>query len=87
VLDVNNDTYTPIRGPIYSKRMGDFFQADIRFDKKWVYNTWVLTGYLDIENATNRSNPQEINYSYDYRQSATVTGLPIMPIFGVKAEF
>jgi hypothetical protein len=87
VFDVDNDVYTPLRGPIYSKRMGAFFQADVRFDKKWVYDTWILTGYLDIENVTNQSNPQQINYSYDFSQSAKVTGLPIMPILGIKAEF
>ncbi len=87
VFDVDNDVYTPIRGDIYSQRMGDFFQADVRFDKKWVYDKWILTGYLDIENVTNRQNPQQINYSYNYQQSATVTGLPLFPTLGVKAEF
>ncbi len=87
VLDVDNDVYTPTRGPVYSQRLGAFFQADVRLDKKWVYDTWILTGYLDIQNVTNRKNPEQINYSYDYQQSATVTGLPIFPILGVKAEF
>jgi hypothetical protein len=87
VFDVDNDVYTPIRGDIYSQRMGAFFQADVRFDKKWVYDRWILTGYLDIENVTNQKNPQQINYSYNYQQSATVTGLPIFPTLGMKAEF
>jgi len=87
IFDIDNDTYTPIRGDIYSRRMGAFFQADIRLDKKWIYDTWILTGYLDIENVTNRANPQEVNYSYDYQQSAVVSGLPILPTFGVKMEF
>ena len=36
--DVDNDIYAPVRGDIYSQRMGAFFQADVRFDKKWVYD-------------------------------------------------
>jgi len=87
ILDINNDVYTPVRGAVYSKRMGDFFQADVRFDKKWIYDRRILTAYLDIENVTNRSNPQQINYSYDYQRSATVTGLPIFPTLGIKVEF
>jgi outer membrane receptor protein involved in Fe transport len=85
--DVNNDVYDPIRGDIYSRRMGAFFQADVRADKKWVFDRLILTGYLDIENITNQKNPQEIRYSYSYQQSEKVTGLPIYPTLGIKAEF
>ena len=87
IYDANNDVYTPIRGPIYSQRMGSFFQADLRFDKKWIKDTWILTAYFDLENVTNRKNPQEVTYSYDYSRSTTVSGLPIFPTLGVKAEF
>ncbi len=87
IFDVNNDVYTPVRGPVYSQRMGAFFQADVRFDKKWIYDRWIITGYLDIENVTNRSNPEQINYSYNFQQAAVVTGLPVFPTFGVRAEF
>ena len=87
ILDVDNDTYTPIRGPIYSQRIGPFFQTDIRLDKKWVYNTWMLSVYLDIENVTNNSNPQAVLYSYNYQQSTTISGLPIFPTLGLKVEF
>jgi hypothetical protein len=87
IFDSDGDKYTPIRGSIYSERMGSFFQADIRLDKKWIYDTWILTGYLDVENVTNRQNPQQINYSYDYSQQAVVTGLPILPTLGIKGEF
>jgi hypothetical protein len=86
-LDLNNDVYIPIRGGIFSERMGGFFQLDLRLDKKWIYNTWIMTAYLDIQNITNRENPERINYSYDYRQSGVVAGVPLLPTLGVKAEF
>ncbi|MCK9419751.1 MAG: TonB-dependent receptor plug domain-containing protein [Nitrospirae bacterium] len=85
--DVNSDLYVPARGDIYSARMGAFFQADLRFDKKWVYDRRIMTGYLDIQNITNQQNPQEIRYSYDYQQSEKITGLPIYPTLGIKLEF
>ena len=87
VFDADNDVYIPLRGDIYSQRVGPFFEIDIRFDKKWIYKTWILTAYLDVENVTNRSNPQQIDYSYNYQQTATVNGLPFFPTLGLKAEF
>jgi hypothetical protein len=86
-FDANNDVYIPTRGSIFSERLGGFFQVDIRLDKKWIYNTWIMTAYLDIQNVTNRENPERVNYSYDYRQSGVVAGLPLLPTLGVKAEF
>lgn len=87
ILDVDNDQYTPIRGALNSERLGAFFEIDARFDKKWIYNNWILTAYLDVENVTNQKNPQQLNYNYNYSQSAIITGLPFLPTLGVKAEF
>jgi hypothetical protein len=87
ILDVDNDSYTPVPGTIYSQRDGAFFETDIRIDKKWIYNRWILTGYLDIENITNQKNPVQLSYNYNYAQTATTTGLPILPTIGLKAEF
>ena len=67
--------------------MPNFWELDVRLDKKWIYNNWILTGYLDIENVTNHKNVEEINYSYNYQQQARVTGLPILPTIGIKGEY
>lgn len=85
--DSDGDVYVPKRGELYSKRYEPFFQLDFRIDRKWVYNTWILSSYLDIQNITNNKNPQSINYNYDYSEETTTNGLPILPIFGVKGEF
>lgn len=87
VYDVDNDKYVPVLGDIYSSRMGPFFQADVRVDKKWVYDRWIVTAYLDVQNITNQQNAEEIRYSYNYQRSEKVTGLPVYPTFGVKLEF
>jgi len=86
ILDVNNDSYVSIAGVTNSERKGTFFQTDIRIDKKWIYDKWILTGYLDIENITNAKNVAQISYNYNYSQTATVTGIPILPTLGFKAE-
>jgi hypothetical protein len=85
--DSDNDVYIPIMGSIYSQRFDAFKQLDFRIDRKFIYNTWILTAYLDILNITNSANSQNIEYSYDYSQNKKVRGLPILPTFGVKGEF
>ena len=86
-FDVNNDVYLPAKGDVYSQRLSPFFEVDIRFDKKWIYDKWILTGYIDVENVTNRANPQQVQYDYNYQQSTVVSGLPIFPSLGVRGEF
>lgn len=87
VFDADNDVYQPIRGAVFSQRLTPFFQADLRVDKKWVYEDWMLSLYLDILNATNRQNREGVSYSYDYSESAELAGIPIFPTFGLRAEF
>jgi hypothetical protein len=43
--------------------------------------------YLDIQNIYNHANPTGLQYNYNYRQSKPQQGLPILTIFGVRAEF
>lgn len=85
--DADNDVFIPIRGPIYSRRFDAFQQFDIRIDRKFIYDTWILTAYVDIQNLLNSQNAQNIEYSFDYSQNKKVRGLPILPTFGVKGEF
>ena len=87
VFDSDNDVFMPIRGASYSQRLAAFTSLDLRADKRWVYDRWVLSLYIDIQNVLNHSNPESVQYSYDYSTSATVAGLPILPTVGLKGEF
>ena len=87
IYNADNDFYSPIRGNFFSERFEDFFQLDLRVDKKFIYNKWILSAYLDIQNLTNSNNGQSISYSYDFSQSEQAAGLPILPIIGVRGEF
>ena len=62
-------------------------QLDVRLDKQWVFDRWLLDAYLDVQNATNHVNPEGIAYNYDYTQSKVNQGLPILPLLGLRAEF
>ncbi len=86
-FDSDNDVYIPVTGRIYSQRFDPFNQLDVRVDRKFIYDSWILTAYLDIQNLTNSRNSQNIQYAYDYKQNKKVRGLPILPTFGIKGEF
>jgi TonB family protein len=87
VFDSDADVYAPIYGKTNSRRQPAFHQLDVRLDKHWIFDTWVLTAYLDVQNAYNRENPEATRYNYDYTESDTVNGLPLIPSFGLRGEF
>ncbi|NDG85946.1 MAG: ligand-gated channel protein, partial [Proteobacteria bacterium] len=87
VGDLDNDVFIPVRGSLYNSRLDPFTMLDIRVDKTWIYDTWKLSLYLDILNVLSRQNVEGLQYSYDYSQSETVKGFPILPTFGLKGEF
>ncbi len=83
----NDNSYTPIYGPAYSDRLPAFHQLDVRLDKTWTFNRWKLLLYVDIQNVYNYRSAELWNYSYDYSQRQRVSGLPFLPVFGLKGEF
>ena len=85
--DVEQDRYLPVYGEPFSARNDPFRQLDLRIDKRWVFDTWILGAYLDIINVTWVDNAEGRRYNYDYTQSAPVLGLPIIPTLGVNARF
>ena len=87
VFDSDNDVYIPQRGALFSKRVSDFHQLDLRIDKKWILDEEIWSVYLDIQNLLNRQNTEQIQFSYDYATTQEVMGLPILPALGVKGEF
>jgi TonB family protein len=87
VFDSARVEYQPIYGRKFSSRSPMFYQLDVRIDKRWVFNSWMLNAYLDIQNMTNHTNVEGTQYSYDYSQSQTTSGIPIYPILGIRGEF
>jgi TonB family protein len=87
VFNSVTDEYDPVFGPVNSARQPSFVQLDVRLDKQWVFDRWLLDAYLDLQNATNHTNPEGIAYNYDYTQSNVSQGLPILPFLGLRAEF
>ncbi len=87
IQDANTGFYFPLPGEFFSRRLPDFLQLDVRLDKRFVYKDWMLAVYLDVQNATNRGNVEAVVYSFDYTHQAYLTGLPILPVLGVRGEW
>ena len=87
IFNANNASYTCIPGNPDTARAAGFFQADVRIDRRFVYDKWSFTPYLDIQNVTNRANPEAQFPNYNCQGYATLTGLPIFPTLGLRAEF
>ena len=83
----DDDIYRAIYGEVNSDRLDAFHQLDVRIDKKWTFNSWSLTAYLNVINAYNQENAEGISYAYDFSEQEKVAGLPILPVLGVKGEF
>jgi len=87
VLDSGSGTFVPVYGAVNSGRLPAFWQLDLRGDRTWTFQTWKLGLYLDVQNVTNRGNAEGYSYSFDYTRRTPATGLPILPILGVNAEW
>ena len=85
VFDSRTGTDEPVFGVHNSIRIPAFYQADIRVSKRFKFSeSSGLELYLDVQNVTNHSNPEEIVYNADYSKRSYITGLPILPVFGGK---
>ena len=86
VVNASADRYEPLFGAVNSARNPAFHQLDIRIDKRWVFQRWILDTYLDVQNVYNHRYAEGLQYSYDYTESKPQAGLPILTIFGVRGE-
>ena len=88
LFDADQGEYGEVLGGFRSDRMGPFFQFDIRIDKKYVYDKYILSAYFDVQNVNYfaYNSPEFYNYNFDYSERNTIGSL-IIPTFGLKCEF
>jgi len=91
VLGGYTNTFTnqsePIFGAQNSIRLPAFYSLDLRVEKMFVRGRNKLNLFLDVQNVTNRKNPEEIAYSADFSQRDYISGLPILAVMGARLEF
>jgi hypothetical protein len=86
--DARRDLYEPVFSIKQNGiRIPAFFQIDVRFAKRFEWKPVKLEVFLDVQNVTNRRNAEDIAYNYNYTNQANITGLPILPVIGARAEW
>ncbi len=79
--------YRPISGAAGSTRLPTFHQLDLRVDHTWLFNRWMLGVYLDVQNVYNQPNQEAVLNDYRFRTQTVVTGLPLIPVLGLKGSY
>lgn len=87
IWQADSNSFSGTFGPASSTRFRDFHQLDVRLDKNFVFKTWTLTAYLDVQNVYNQQNVEATFTDYRFRTEYEVPGIPILPVLGVKASF
>ena len=85
--DARDDIFQPLFGAHNGIRIPGFYQLDFRVERGFTLGKSKLNVFLDVQNVSNRSNAEEIAYSFDYSARKYVTGLPALAVLGARLEF
>jgi len=85
-MDTRTGIYRPILGDHNASRLPDFIGLDGRIERTWRLRRGALVASIEILNATNRTNAEEIVYSGDYSNHSFVSGLPLFVLAGLRLE-
>ncbi|MFK7998740.1 MAG: TonB-dependent receptor [Polyangiales bacterium] len=86
IVNVNSLNYTALSSQQNTQRNPLFNRLDIRIEKKWIFDSWRLALFLDIQNVYNQQNQESLVFNYDFTQAVPVNGLPIIPAIGLRGE-
>lgn len=86
-FDADSGDYDSVRGPFRGARRKTFCQLDVRAEKTWVFDTWKLGVYLDIQNVLNTENEEGLQYDYRFREKSPISSVPFVPTLGVRGQF
>lgn len=83
--DINN--YSAEFGRINSQRNPAQHQMDIRVDRAFQFQSWKLSGYLDVANVYMNAPTLGYEYNQNYTERTETKGIPILPSIGLRGEF
>jgi hypothetical protein len=79
----------PVYGDTNSKRLPAYHRLDLRVDRDFVYDRFLVNAYMEIVNAYNRKNISGYRYPPDYDSAKKKANyqLPLIISFGVMVTF
>lgn len=85
-FDARDDQYEPLFGGQNTTRVPAFYQLDARLERTFTIADHRTNVFVDVQNLTNRKNPEEIIYNFDYTARKYITGLPTLAVVGARVE-
>ena len=85
--DADQQLYDPIYGATNAGRLPTFQQLDLRVDRVFLFDRWMLALYLDVQNVLDHTNQEGVIVDYRYRTQIVVPDIPILPTIGVRGSF
>jgi outer membrane receptor protein involved in Fe transport len=76
-----------IEGERNSARFPVYHKLDMRVDRRFNFEKWNLTTYIDTWNVYDRRNVGAYTWNEDYSQRKTLYQFSIIPMVGMNAEF
>jgi len=84
---VDRNRFEGTYGASNSIRFQPFHQLDLRLERSWLFQSWTLSAYVDVQNVYNASNVEATFNDYRFREIYEVPGIPVLPVIGVKGSF
>ncbi|MBK9036018.1 MAG: TonB-dependent receptor [Myxococcales bacterium] len=81
------NAYIARYGPVNSARIEDYHAADVRIDRKWKWDSFELSAYLDVTNVYAHARVLGYSYNFDFSKREPITELPFLPALGVRGSF
>ncbi len=76
------------RGKINSERLPGYQRLDLRIDRRFIFESWNLSIFLEIWNLLDHSNIVMFEYNSDFSKMEAIKSMfQFMPMFGIAAEF
>jgi TonB family protein len=92
-FDATARTYVPLYGGHNSGRMDPFLSLDLRYERKFIFKSWIWDVYLDITNLSNLfgygyKSPETGSYiwNYDYTEKQFISDIT-RPALGIEFQF
>jgi hypothetical protein len=86
VENTRDARFEPVLGPVNAARLPASLQLDLRLERQLAWRHGAVRLYLELQNALDRANPEEIVYDHDYSEHDYITGLPTLLFAGLLVD-